>query len=120
MAAEAVGQFNQALALREDDPRALSGLAWVRATAADASVRNAQQAVALGERAVSLTQQRDLSALDALAAAYASAGRYEEAAVVARSAIAQANVSGQSNVVAQFRERLSLYQKRQPYRMPSR
>jgi Flp pilus assembly protein TadD len=119
-AAEAVGEFQAALALRPDDAQALGGLAWIRATAAEASLRNATEAVTLAERAAVLTQRRDLSALDALAAAYASAKRFGEAVEVARSAIAQATLLGHPAVAAQFRERLALYQKGQPYRTVGR
>jgi tetratricopeptide (TPR) repeat protein len=117
---EAVREFEAALALRPDEAQALSGLAWIRATAPDASLRNASDAVALAERAVTLTGRRDLSALDALAAAYASANRFDEAVEVARNAIAQATLLGHSAVAAQFRERLALYEKRKPYRTVGR
>jgi tetratricopeptide (TPR) repeat protein len=117
-AKEAVAEFERALALKGDDPQALSGLAWIRATAADASLRDAPRAIALAERAAALTSRRDLSTLDALAAAYASEGRYDEAVAVARTAIAQAIAAGQAAAAAQFRERLDLYQKGQPYRSP--
>jgi len=119
-AAEAAREFQQALALRADDAQALGGLAWIRATAADTSLRSPAEAVALAERAATLTGHKDLSVLDALAAAYASADRFDEAIDVARSAIAQATLSGQPDVAAQFRERLALYQKRQPYRTVGR
>src|SRR5262249_39387259 len=107
-ASDAVREFQAALALRPDDPQALGGLAWIRATAADASLRNANEAIVLAERAALLTQRRDLSALDALAAAYASARRFDEAVAVARSAIAQATLLGHTAVAGQFRERLGL------------
>jgi tetratricopeptide (TPR) repeat protein len=117
-AKEAVAEFEKALALKSDDPQALSGVAWIRATAADASLRDAPMAIALAERAATLTSRGDLSALDALAAAYASGGRYDEAVAVARTAIAHAIGAGQAAAAAQFRERLALYQKGQPYRSP--
>jgi hypothetical protein len=82
------------------------------------SLRNPSQAIALAERAAALTGHHDLSTLDALAAAYASGGRYEDAVTIARTAIAQATMLGQPAVASQFRERLALYEKRQPYRMP--
>jgi len=117
-AREAIAEFERALALKGDDPQALSGLAWIRATAADASLRDASRAIVLAERAAALTSRRDLSALDALAAAYAAAARFEEAAAVARDAIAQATDLGQPAAAAQFRERLELYRQERPYRSP--
>ena len=76
--AEAVAEFDQVLAVSAEDPQALSGLAWIRATAADAALRNPGQAIQLAERAAALTRRRDLAALDALAAAYAAAGRFDD------------------------------------------
>jgi hypothetical protein len=48
-------------------------LAWVLATSPDPAIRNAGDAVAVAERAVTLTDHRDVTALDALGAAYARA-----------------------------------------------
>lgn len=117
-AAEAVAEFEQVLAAKADDPPALSGLAWIRATAADPSLRNPAQAIQMAERAVAATSRRDLAALDALAAAYAAAGRFESAVDTARAAVDLAVATGRAEVAAQFRERLALYQKGEAYRVP--
>ena len=117
-AADAIAQFNEAVALKNDDAAALSGLAWLRATAADESLRNATQAMALAERAAALTDRKDLSVLDALAAAYAAAGRFDEAVETVQAAVSLAESKGLTDVAARFRERLSLYQQRRPYRFP--
>jgi tetratricopeptide (TPR) repeat protein/cytochrome c551/c552 len=116
--AEAATQFSEALALNSDNVQALAGLAWIRATAWDADLRNAGEAVRLAERAA--VRNRDVAVLDALAAAYASTGRYEEAVTVARSGLELALTAGQGAVAAQFRQRLELYRTRQPFRMPRR
>jgi tetratricopeptide (TPR) repeat protein len=117
-AAEAVAEFEQVLAAKADDPPALSGLAWIRATAADPSLRNPAQAIQMAERAVAATSRRDLAALDALAAAYAAAGRFESAVDTVRAAVDLAVATGRAEVAAQFRERLALYQKGEAYRVP--
>src|SRR3989442_14072505 len=78
-AREALDHFEAALTLRGDSAQALAGIAWIRATAADPSLRNSEQAVAFAERAAATTARRDLSVLDALAAAYSSADRFDEA-----------------------------------------
>ena len=44
-------QFTAALALERDNVQALAGLAWIRATAADPSLRDAAEAIRLAERA---------------------------------------------------------------------
>jgi tetratricopeptide (TPR) repeat protein len=115
---EAVEQYQQALALRPDSPGALSGLAWIRATAWDPALRDGDTAVTFAERAADLTRHHDLAALDALAAAYASVGRFEAATEVVRSAIEQASSAGLTDVASRFTERLDTYQMRRPYRVP--
>ena len=117
-ATEAADQFVEALALRGDNPQALGGLAWIRATAWDPALRNVEEAVRLAERAADATRHRDVTALDALAAAYASAGRYDEAVRVARTGLEVSTAAGQVAVAAQFRQRIELYQEGQPLRMP--
>jgi len=113
---EAIDAFSAALALRGADPRALSGLAWIRATARDAALRDADEAVRLAERASSATARRDISVLDALAAAYASAGRFAEATTAARDGINLATAAGLTAAASQLRDRLNLYEKGEPYR----
>jgi tetratricopeptide (TPR) repeat protein len=116
--AEALGVLRSALSLSSDFAPALAGLAWIRATAADAALRNAEEAIALGERAVTLTARRDVASLDALAAAYAAAGRFDDAVATARAGVDVASAAGAPEVVARFRERLDLYSHGRPYRMP--
>jgi tetratricopeptide (TPR) repeat protein len=116
--AGAMARFRSVLLSHPDDARALSGLAWIRATASNAADRDAGEAVTLAERADTLTRHQDVSVLDALAAAYASAGRFDEAVASARTGLELTTASGQLGVAAQFRQRMELYQKRQVYRMP--
>jgi len=116
--ADAIERFRAAIAIDPANAQALSGLAWIRATSWDASLRDASEAVTLAERAAAATDHRSVSALDALAAAYASAGRYDEAVAAARLGIALASSGGQAEVAAQFGVRLQLYQNGTPYRMP--
>jgi Tfp pilus assembly protein PilF len=117
-ASEAADQFGAALALRPAHAQALAGLAWIRATAPDAALRNADEAVRLAEAAAAATGRRDIGALDALAAAYASAGRYDEAVRIARTGIDVATAAGQAVAAEEFRQRMTLYQRGQPFRMP--
>jgi tetratricopeptide (TPR) repeat protein len=117
-AKEAIDQFRAALALNADHPQALAGLAWIRATAWDASLRDAEEAVRLAERAADTTRRRDIGALDALAAAYASAGRYDDAIRVAQIGLDLATNAGQAPIAAQFRQRLELYRSGHTFRMP--
>ena len=114
-AAEAAGQYRAALALRPAHPQALAGLAWVLATAADPALRNPDMAVELAERA-SAADPGNLSAIDALAAAYASADRFEDAVTAVQRGIKLATEGHLDAAAAQLRQRLELYGRRQPYR----
>jgi len=117
-AAEAVREFRDALDRTPDFAPALAGLAWIRATAADPALRNTSEAVALAERAAAQTARRDVASLDALAAAYAAAGRFDEAVATARAGVDAATAVGALEVATQFRQRLQLYEQGRPYRMP--
>jgi tetratricopeptide (TPR) repeat protein len=116
--AEAALQFAAALARQPDNVQALSGLAWIRATAADASLRDPTAAVELASRAGQITRHLDVTVLDALAAADAAAGQFDEAVRVARTGLALAIAAGQQAVADQFRQRIELYQKGQVLRLP--
>ena len=81
---EAVGQFRQALQLKPDWIPAVASLAWLLATAPDAALRDANQAIRFAEQAADLTGRQDASALDVLAAAYAAAGQFDRAVAASR------------------------------------
>ncbi len=83
IASDAATHLSEAIRLHEDWAPALTELAWLRATAADASVRQPLEAIRLAERAAVVTARRDADVLDALAFAYASAGRFDEARTTA-------------------------------------
>ena len=113
---DAAAAFRDALALHPDHPQAMAGLAWILATASDPSLQSPDKAVELAERAAALTNQQDLSVLDALAAAYASAGKFDEALAVVDRGIKTATESHLDGAAAQLRGRRDLYQQHRPYR----
>ena len=113
---EAISHFRQALDRDPDWPPALAGLAWIRAASWDGDLRDPDEAVRLAERAAAVTGHRDAAVLDALAAAYASAGRFDQAVAIARSGVDLADDEGVGALAAQMRQRLELYEQRQPYR----
>lgn len=114
-AGEAAPQFEQALRVQPDSVSALTGLAWIRATAADAQLRRPGQAIALAERARQLSEGRDPQAFDALAAGYAALGEFDTAIRVIRAGIAAAEAAGQALLAADMRTRLQLYEQRRPF-----
>ena len=113
--ADALAQFRAALAIKADHPAALAGIAWILATAADSSLRNADNAVRFAERAADATEHRDLSVLDALAAAYAAAGRFDDAVRIVEDSINFATAANFDALLPQLRSRLNLYKQRKPY-----
>jgi hypothetical protein len=70
--------------------------------------------MALARQAVELTT-RDPSALDALAAACAAAGRFDEAVSAASEAAATARRAGAAQQLADIERRLALYRSTKPY-----
>jgi tetratricopeptide (TPR) repeat protein len=116
--AEAIAHWREALSLQPDSPSILNNLAWLLATSADAKFRNAAEAVQLVERACALTGSKSPSFLDTLAAAYAEAGRFDDAMKAVQRAIESAEQAGDREKAAKLRQRLHIYQSRQPYREP--
>ena len=53
-----------------------------------------------------------------MAAAYAEAGRFDDAMKAVQRAIESAEQAGDREKAAQLRQRLHIYQSRQPYREP--
>src|SRR5438067_2764421 len=111
--AEAADRFREALRLKPDFIAAAASLAWVLATAPDARLRDADQAVHLAERAADLAGRRDASALDVLAAAYASAGSFDRAIALCEQAL---TMQPDAALAAAIRARLALYREHRPYR----
>jgi tetratricopeptide (TPR) repeat protein len=110
---DAVARYRKALDLRQDWAVCLIRLSWTLSTYPDASVRSPDEALALAERSVALTGPDDPSATDALAAAYASAGRFGAASQAASVALQRAK---DQDLRTEIRQRLELYQRGEAYR----
>lgn len=111
----AVEQYREALKIRPDWVPCLVRLAWMLGADPDPGVRNAAEAIRLGTRAVEISLRTDASALDALAAAYASAGRFDEAMATESSALDVATKTSPADPAVEMRNRLALYRSRRPY-----
>lgn len=85
-------------------------LVWLLATAPDLPIRNVEEAIQIGERLVKATGEKDAQCLDALAAAYAAAGRRHDAVRCATRAVELAEAAGKPHLARQIRERLGEYQ----------
>jgi tetratricopeptide (TPR) repeat protein len=117
--AEAAAAYERVLALDADHERTMVQLAWILATAPDASVRNPAKALTLALGAAERTGGTDASTLDVLAAAHAAAGHFDLAVANEQRALAIVSTSPTSGAAADdMRHRLDLYRRRQPYRAP--
>jgi Flp pilus assembly protein TadD len=113
---EAVEQFRRAVELDRANLSPCKSLAWILATHPDSTIRNGADAVKFAELADTLTQHRDPTVLDALAAACAEAGQFDRALQVGQRAIEVASTQGLQEHAAQIRERVSGYRQKQPFR----
>jgi len=109
---EAVGHFRQALQLKPDWIPAMASLAWLLATAPDAALRDASQAIRFAEQAADLTGRQDASALDILAAAYAAAGQFDRAVAASEAAL---GMKPDAALAAAIRRREELYRQHRAY-----
>ncbi len=108
---EAIGHFRQVLRLKPDYVGSLNGLAWILASNPDPKMRDANEAIALAERAAGLTKHQDAAILNTLASAYASAGEYQRAAATARSALDLASAAKDNELAEHLRGQMELYKK---------
>jgi len=105
----------------EADPDRVSDLnlaANLLATSPDSSLRNSADALALADRAQTLTHGQDAAILDTLSAAYAEAGRFPNAIKVEQQAIAIATQQGKTALVGTLKEHLMRYESNAPLREP--
>jgi Flp pilus assembly protein TadD len=116
---EAIAEYRLALDANPDLLEPLAALAWTLATSPDAALRRPAEAVRLAERAATLTSRRDVTVLDALAAAYASAGRFAEAVASEQAALDVVEAAGATAAAEPIRARLALYRRNTPFRNPN-
>ncbi len=119
------GRFDEALAhyqqARKIEPHNVSAhyrLAWLRATCPQASLRNGAEAIESAERANQLSGGGQPNVLDALAAAYAEAGRFPQALTAARKALDLALQQNNPALAAAIRAHVALYEAGKPCRQP--
>jgi tetratricopeptide (TPR) repeat protein len=113
---DALTDFKNAINLSKTDPMCRAGAAWLYATSSDPQIRNGPAAVLLATESAKLTQWKDDTVLDVLAAGYAeiadfrSAQKWEEKAIL---------LGGQEDIPF-YQRRLETYQAGKPWREDSR
>jgi tetratricopeptide (TPR) repeat protein len=116
---EAIAHYEQALAIAPEDPHSRNNIAWVLATASDASIRNGIRAVGFAQDAVQLSGGKEPRFLRTLAAAYAESGRFPEAVAVAQQAVLVAKMLGETDFADSLENDLVLYRGHVPLRRDS-
>jgi tetratricopeptide (TPR) repeat protein len=111
----ALPQFQKALQIQPDYVEARKNLAWLRATCPQASLRNGAEAIEHARRADQLCGNTRPDVLDALAAAYAEAGRFPDALATARKALELAVQQKKRALADALRTRIALYEAGKPY-----
>ena len=115
---KAAEDFRRAIEANSQFAPAYEHLAWLLATAPEASIRDGEEAMRLADRAVALRGESDVVARDVRAAALAEAGRYESAVAEARLAARLALNSRDLDVrerLSDIRRRLWTYTQKSPW-----
>lgn len=111
-----IKDFQTCAELDKDNPLVNNNLAWIRATCPVAEFRDGAAAVKLAQAACEAHMYRSPGAIDTLAAAHAEAGNFEEAIKQQKMAVLLAI----GDDIEKMKTRISLYEKRQPYREDNR
>ncbi|MBA3651280.1 MAG: hypothetical protein H0W66_07340, partial [Chthoniobacterales bacterium] len=112
--AEAIGQYEAALAIAPDFAPALHNFAWLRSTCPEPRLRDSSEALELASRAEQLAGGRDPVSLRTLAAAYAENARFPEAVVTAEHAAQLALEQKNSGLAKMLEKDLYFYRKNLP------
>jgi tetratricopeptide (TPR) repeat protein len=113
--AAAIVQFQEVLKLEPGQVMAQNSLAWLLATCPEATLRDGGKAIELAKQADQLSGGNHPEILDALAAAYAEAGRYPEAVETARRALSLLATQNNKPLADALQMRLKLYEANAPF-----
>jgi tetratricopeptide (TPR) repeat protein len=109
-AREALAQYQTVLEINPDDTQAMNNMAWILATSPDPMIRDGIRAVAVAERAVKLTENKEQRTVATLAAAYAEIGRFPEAVKTAQRALQLALNEGNNARADSIRSQIARYE----------
>jgi len=112
----ALAQWEKSLELSPEDGNAQSNIAWLLATAPDASLRDGSRAVALAEHVLELAGGVNPLLQRTVAAAYAEAGRFDNAVEAAQRGRELAEREGNQTLARELAGHVSRYKHRLPLR----
>ena len=115
-AGDAIAHYDAALKINPDDVQSLNNMAWILATCPDTLVRDGTKALALAERAVSLTNHREPRTIATFAAAFAEIARFPDAVATAQRAADLAQSQGNLALADSIRGQAELYRAELPVR----
>ncbi len=113
---KALADYDHAIRLAPKDARSHNARAWILATCSDARYRNGATAVESAKTACELTDWKQPSHLDTLAAAFAEAGDFASATKWQSKAI---ELAAGLDEKRELQTRLELYRDKRPYRQKS-
>jgi Flp pilus assembly protein TadD len=115
---EAIREYQEILRRAPDDLDALNNVAWMRATHAQARLRDGAEAVRLAERACAKSPTPEAVLYSTLAAAYAEAGRFPDAVAAGERAVELARAAHAAEDAERYAEQLARYRAGQPFHFP--
>ena len=113
---DALGKAREQQGEHQEAVRAMGTAAWLMATDPEPMIRNGRRAVELAEYLVRDDGGQEPESQDILAAAYAETGDFAKAVETEKTAVELAAKAGQEALAAAMRQRLSLYERRLPFR----
>jgi Flp pilus assembly protein TadD len=113
---DAAKHLEELAALAGDSPALLSDVAWLRATSSEAGLRNGPAAVAMAERACSLTKRKDATSVATLAASYAEMERFAQAMETAQEALILARAGNDVPLLTRVENMVTQFRMNHPYR----
>ena len=115
---EAISLYQKGLQLNPADATIQNQLAWLLATAPEASLRDGGKAMELARQANQQTGRENPNILRTLAAACAEAGRFSEAVEAAQHALRVAVGQTNAALAGALQSELKLYQAGSPFHSP--
>jgi tetratricopeptide (TPR) repeat protein len=112
--ADAIADYDKALAIDPEDTGVLNNLAWVLATSPEDNLRNAKRSIELATKACELTKYEKAHILSTLASGYAEMGDWDTAIKWSSKAVELG--SDEPETGDQLKKELESYKEKKPWR----